>query len=162
MRPTFLRCWKLPRMVIGLRFNNRASFFDVSGNLKGEGLSKYYLVTTLPSSVPHPPSPHKADMFSAFRIITVVVRVPAAKRQLQSAHPFILTSRILLARERILPTPTNPCRFKYAAKTSPSLNSSIASRQRAPTSGARTEPNSAAIGRSARTGCWTTAYAMAP
>ena len=41
-------------MVIGLRFNNQACFFDVGGNLEGEELSKYYLVRTLPSSVPRP------------------------------------------------------------------------------------------------------------
>jgi hypothetical protein len=52
MRPTFLRCWKSPRMVIGLRFNNQACFFDVSGNWEGKELSKYSLVGVLPSSVP--------------------------------------------------------------------------------------------------------------
>jgi hypothetical protein len=31
MRPTFRLCWKLPRMVIDLRFSNHASFFDVTG-----------------------------------------------------------------------------------------------------------------------------------
>jgi hypothetical protein len=55
MRPTFLRWWKSPRMVIGLRFNNQARFLDVSGNLEAEELSKYYLVRTLASSVPRPP-----------------------------------------------------------------------------------------------------------
>jgi hypothetical protein len=39
-------------MVIGLRFNNQASFLGVSGNLEGEELSKYCLARTLPSSVP--------------------------------------------------------------------------------------------------------------
>jgi hypothetical protein len=54
MDPTFLRCWKMPRMVICLRFNNQACFIDVSGNLEREELSKYYLVSTLLLSVPHP------------------------------------------------------------------------------------------------------------
>ena len=52
MRPTFQPSWKLPCMVIGLRFNNQASFLGVSGNLEGEELSKYCLARTLPSSVP--------------------------------------------------------------------------------------------------------------
>ena len=43
----------LPRMVIGFRFNNQA-FFDISRNFEDADFSKYYLIMTLPSSVPHP------------------------------------------------------------------------------------------------------------
>jgi len=55
--PILLRCWELPRVLIGLRFNNQARFFDVSRNFEGKKLSKYYLVMTLPSSVPYPTLP---------------------------------------------------------------------------------------------------------
>jgi len=51
-------------MVICLRFNNQACFFDVSGNLVREELSKYHLRTLL-LSVPHPaPSPMIIPQFA--------------------------------------------------------------------------------------------------
>ena len=63
-------------MVIGLRSNNQACFVDVSGNLKGEELSKFRPVSTMALSVPHPPSP-KTSRFGTVRRF----RLPGASKQ---------------------------------------------------------------------------------